>query len=357
MLRSFLVYVFFISIWSCQKKVESESSIEIIDVQKKINIVPGIFSDTSYIPLEFCEDCIVGDITKVEFNNSSFIISDKSKTKSILKFDSVGNCQFKIGEAGEGPGKFILPFDFSIIPDQDILCVLDNNQSKLLYYSLVDGHFIEEERIDFKAKSIKFLDSENLAVHLDGNFFGNEMDYHGLIFHLPTGQKKSFVYDFSKTDQMVTAGDFYNLNKEVLFSKSMNDTIYTVTADGFKPKYFIDFSDKGIPKETKVKPFNEMFDQMMKELPHYHNGNFIENSKYLFFISWDEGELENSMIYDKSKKTLYNSSDDKVIFKRPFYLNENEVYCYLTNADYASYGLEPNFGKSENPVIVKFTLK
>lgn len=355
MLKSVIKFTFFTLLLSCQNGERGQSNFEVINMEEKIDLQNKIFSDTSYISLEFCDDCIIGDISKIVHYNSSFIISDKLITKTIQKFKANGEFEFKIGESGDGPGKYILPFDFSIIPEENILCVLDNNQSKLLYFDLNTGQFLKEERIDFKAKSIKFLDSENLAVHLDGNFFGNEMDYHGLIFHLPTGQKSKFVYDFSKTDQMQTSGDFFTSSSGVLFSKSMNDTVYSITSESFKPKYYIDFGKKAISNETKAKPLQDMFDQMRKDMPHYHNGNFIENSKYLFFVSWDEGELENSIIYDKISKTVYNPSDDRVTFKRPFYVNESEIYCYLTNEDYSSYGIEPNFGKSENPVIVKFS--
>lgn len=196
-----------------------------------------------------------------------------------------------------------------------------------------------------------------MAVHLDGNFLEKEMDYHGVIFSLNNGEQTNFVYDFTKTDQMITAGDFCESKEGVLFSKSMNDTVYAVKREGFIPKYFIDFGKKAISQEIKSKVGLEMFEMMRAQMPHYHNGNFIENSKFLFFISWDEGELENSVVYNKRQCKTYLSSSDKILFKRPFYIDEESLFSYLTNEDFEAYGLEMNFGIAENPVIVKYIFK
>lgn len=73
----------------------------------------------------------------------------------------------------------------------------------------------------------------------------------------------------------------------------------------------------------------------------------------LFFISWDEGELENSVVYNKRHRKIYLSSSDKILFKRSFYIDEESLFSYLTNEDFEAYGLEMNFGLGENPVIVK----
>ena len=351
--RIFAIFIILPLVNSCQKKQEEVSTLEKISMSKAEDLPDSFFSDTTLIPLEFCEKCIIGSVSKIQFFNSQFIVSDKSISKAIFIFNEKGKFMFKIGESGEGPGKYVLPFDFSIIPNKNIVCVLDNFQSKLMYFDLRNGQFLNEEPIDFKAKSIHFIKDDLFAVHMDGNFFEKEKDHHGVIFSINDGEKTKFVYDFSKTDQMVTAGDFYNSSEGVLFSKSMNDTIYAVSQDGFIPKYFIDFGKKAISNDIKSKVGLEMFEMMRSQMPHYHNGNFIENSKLLFFISWDEGELENSVVYNKNQRKTFLSPNDKVLFKRPFYINEDFLFSYLTNEDFKAYDLEMNFGISENPVIVK----
>lgn len=355
--RILTILIVFYLLNSCQKRQEDISEIEKISLSEADDLPQGFFSDSTLIPLEFCDECIIGSISKIQFVNSLFIVSDKSISKAIFIFNDKGKFLFKLGESGEGPGKYALPFDFSVIPDKNIVCVLDNFQSKLMYFDLQNGQFLDEEPIDFKAMSIHFIKDDLLAVHLDGNFLGKEMDHLGVIFSLTEGEKSKFVYDFTKTDQMITAGDFFDSKEGILFTKSMNDTVYQVSEAGFIPKYFIDFGKKSISNDIKNKVGLEMFEMMRAQMPHYHNGNFIENSKLLFFISWDEGELENSIIYDKKQRKTYLSSNDKVLFKRPFYIDEEFLFSYLTNEDFEAYGLEMNFGISENPVIVKHRFK
>ncbi|WP_425636208.1 6-bladed beta-propeller [Algoriphagus yeomjeoni] len=314
-------------------------------------------SDTTFIPLEFCDDCIIGDISRILKVPDGFIISDKRITKRVLKFNNDGGFEFVIGTQGDGLGNYVLPFDISLIPETNRLAVLDQNQRKIIIYSLLDGNFIEEIPINFQAKSLQFISPDLIAVHFDGQFSGKELDYLGGILDL---QKKEFIYqgvlDFSKTDQNITGGDFLFGSKDLLFSKSFNDTIYRVGEDGFYPKYLIDFGDKSVSDEIKKLPLMDMRMRLMREVPFYHNGNFIENEKFLFFLWWGEDEFENFTFYDKKHNQTLNYQGKNVIFKRPFYINDDYMLSYLMNDDYERMGVKQQFfGLSQNQVIIKIS--
>ena len=98
--------------------------------------------------------------------------------------------------------------------------------------------------------------------------------------------------------------------------------------------------------------------RMMEEMPFYHNGNFIENEDYLFFLWWGEEEFENMAVWEKGEKTLTNYKGKELIFKRPFYIDDKFMYSFLTNADYENINSEnPYLGLSENHLIIKVALE
>lgn len=335
------------------------SDLEVISINPEFSDKVDFILDISFIPLEFCEDCIIGDISKVLKVEDGFVVSDKDISGQVFKFNDKGDFQFRIGDKGEGMGNYVLPFDISLVPGTNKIAVLDQNQRKILYYSLFDGSFIEELPINFQAKSLHFISATKIAMHFDGLFLGNERDSLAGILDL---EKEQFIFkgvlDFAKTDQNITAGDFYISSEGLLFSKSLNDTIYEVLENEFVPKYFVDFAERAVSDEIKILPLMDMRMRMMQEIPFYHNGNFIENENFLFFLWWGEEEFENMSVWNKSTKELLNFKGDGIIFKRPFYVNDKYLYCFLMNEDYESMNsTEPFFGVSQNQVIIRIALK
>lgn len=354
-MKYLLIFCLFVSLISCKENEAHNVEIDIIDVLPGFNSIPSFVKDTTYIPLEFCENCIIGDISKVLKTEDGFIISDRNIAKQVFKFDDEGNFLFKIGASGEGLGNYVLPFDISLIPGVKRVAVLDQNQMKIIYYSLVDGAFIEEIPINFQAKSFHFLSDELIALHFDGQFSGREVDSLAGILDLG---KRNFVYkgvvDYSKTDQNNTAGDFFQNGNNLLFSKSLNDTIYKVDENGFEPKFILNFGDKKVSDEIKSLPLMDMRMRMMEEIPFYHNGNIIENEQYLFFLWWGNGENENFSIYDKKYDVLESFQGEDLIFKRPFFLTDEYLLSYLTNKDYEKIDSKDTFlGKGQNHLIIK----
>ncbi|WP_157466052.1 6-bladed beta-propeller [Belliella baltica] len=355
---STIIVIVFLFSCSTKNTEVNQDGIKRISMGTEFSNTIDYFSDTSFIPLEFCEDCIVGDIHKILKVKDGFVISDKNISNQVFKFSDNGVFQFKIGDKGDGLGNYLLPFDISLIPSTDQIAILDQNQRKIIFYSLEDGSFLRELPINFQAKSIQFLSPNTVAVHFDGKFSGNEKDYLGGILDLKKGE---FIYlgvnDFSKTDQNKTAGDFYFSGHELIFSKSLNDTIYSVFEKKITPKYFIDFGEKKVSDEIKILPLMDMRMRMMQELPHYHNGNFIENDNFLFFLWWGKDEFENLAFYNKANDKLDLIKGRDQIIKRPFFMDNQYLYSFLTNSDYESLNTEPFFGLSQNQVILKVELK
>lgn len=360
MVKSLSILVIIILFFSCSTKIVEKNHDEIVRISMETDFSNTLdyFSDTLFIPLEFCEDCIVGDIHKILKVKDGFVISDKNISSEVFKFDNNGMFQFKIGNRGNGLGNYILPFDISLIPSTNQIAILDQNQRKIIFYSLKDGSFLKELPVNFQAKSIQFLTPNTVAVHFDGQFSGNEKDYLAGILDLNKGE---FIYkgvsDFSKTDQNKTAGDFYFSGHDLTFSKSLNDTVYNVYEKKFTPKYLIDFGRKKVSNEVKNLPLMDMRMRMMQELPHYHNGNFIENDDLLFFLWWGDDEFENLAFYNKANDKLDLLKGRDQIIKRPFFIDNEYLYSFLTNSDYESLNSEPFFGLSENQIIYKVKLK
>ena len=80
---NFILLIF--SLISCSdiKNENLQKSLVTISIKPDFSSAINFIKDTTFIPLEFCEDCIIGNISKVLKVPDGFIISDKTITKQI----------------------------------------------------------------------------------------------------------------------------------------------------------------------------------------------------------------------------------------------------------------------------------
>lgn len=132
-----------ILVFSCTNKktnlnLASSEEIEhiIIDLDKNIQVsFDSLISKVEFIKLETNDQNIIGRISQVFFVDSSIIVVDSENTKSITVFDSKGKFKHKIGNIGNGPEEFVEISNVTIVPEKNLVCVLDRPQRKIFYTS------------------------------------------------------------------------------------------------------------------------------------------------------------------------------------------------------------------------------
>lgn len=316
-----------------------------------------LFTTSNIITLDFCDDCIIGEVHKILFDESGIFVSDKNITKSVKKFDWSGKLIFSINEVGDGLGKYVLPFDIDLF--QDYLAVLDVNQRKVLLFDDQTGAFQEERKIgDQQVVTFAHIQEDQFAYHLDGRDLGPEKYALGKISKLSDRNKEMAlgVFDFGFTDYMTVEQEFTKNKTGLLFSKGMNDTIYQVDQFGFHPKYLLDFGEKRIHDEIKKEDMMTAMQKIMTVWPHFHWGRVYENSKNIFFLwSGDKGKHHLS-VYDKSLEKTFLIEDNNYFPKKLIYADDSKVIMLVTPEEYLENDLNQITKEYRNPVLIVYDI-
>lgn len=100
-------------------------SILITDMETDNGMLSDFADEIKMIPLEFSDDCILGQIDKVVMSDSCIFIMENENQKGIYVFDHIGKYLYRIGSHGQGPEEFVELSDFSL-----------NEEERLIYLSI-----------------------------------------------------------------------------------------------------------------------------------------------------------------------------------------------------------------------------
>jgi len=106
------------------------------------------------IPLEYCENCLVGEIRKVIKVKDYLVISDYSG--SLFLFNLKGEFIRKIGSQGDAPQQYAIMTDFTV--DEQSKTIYVNAIGALVAYDF-QGNF--KNRIILKDPNLQVLTSDN----------------------------------------------------------------------------------------------------------------------------------------------------------------------------------------------------
>lgn len=298
--------------------------------EKSIDL-KNIFSTVSFqaIALETNANCLIGEVTKMEFRNDTIFIVDKI-SKSIFLFNDKGKFLSKIFREGRGPQEY-LNFSDVFIGDNHIL-VIDNYQFKVCCYDF-KGKF----RYGFDAK-----DGSRLA-ECDGKIFvstvwggGSSWNDHKMAEFDKTGHLISSYIKMDEVDK--NRMDDYNhfLEKKNGFEYLLpyKNIVYSYKNGRLTPSYKIDFGKYNLPDEIAAKGIFEV----VKFQNTYSMGVYkiLYLGKYRLIFSRFNARYY-CHIYDTVKKTI--STSTRVLIDGAFvgldkrFVDENQILGYYPAND------------------------
>lgn len=356
-----LIFGFLFLLASCVSK-EAELSSEFVTIkvssERRINF-SDVFEEPEIIKLEQCDSCLIGDISKVIKDDSGFYILDRNRSEAIFKFDLKGNFIFKIDAKGEGPGQYMLAHDFDLLDKEGELIILDLNKRKFLRFNKNSGAFLEE--FFYSTHQIEnFLpfSKDLFAIEIDArDKLGEKPNLINIVDFSSRDTLFQGVKDFPKTVFMFYGQEFTRSKYSFLFSRALNDTIYSVMENEFKPKYFLDFGKRKVSDNLKTLDIMEMGQGIQKEVSFFSLGRSFENSKYLIFNWASEKEFEQNGIYAKEKNEFYHLLAEGSLFRNPFYMDEESVFTFYSSVDQKFSPLPSYYSERENFYLAKFIFK
>ena len=199
MKNSILFIILSFSLLSCQHKGDStkNSTIETIPVFSNYTAeLPfSAFVDTiELIPLETTEDNLIGEITRVIFNDGKYYIRSTNgmQNPKLFVFNENGKYIQKISKQGVGPGEYLDFEDFTIANDDHIVLA---DYKQLLHFD-TEGKFLYTSKSEFPRAEGDFALFEILPTK-DHAYLGVPLfpQKHLLVKVNDDGSKLDFFFD------------------------------------------------------------------------------------------------------------------------------------------------------------------
>ena len=199
------------------------------------------------IQLQTTSASLLGEISKIIYNESGIFILDSKVTNKLAWFDNNGNF---IRAFNLGFRLMKAPIDFDV--SSNILSILDQ-ESQLFTFKLnnKEANLVTHFKLPFVAGSLKIMDTANIL------FFNQSYDYEPYSFLTMnfidtsiTGREIPIKEDFiTKFTERFTI--WSSSNKNAFFCSVPNqDTIYKVEGNTISPFLNLSFGKLGLPIEA-----------------------------------------------------------------------------------------------------------
>lgn len=272
----------------------------------------SIVDNVEIIPLQLTDSSSMGSINKVVYFDGKLFFHEW-RTEKVLCFSDNGSFLFQVGAIGKAEGEYTTLCDFNINPYTKQIEIYDIMNNKLLCYDLEGNYLNDSFKIGYKARAYTIVDSSNYV-------FFNDCRFESVPYNLFTSKMDSFqpeniqIKSLGERDLMNQPCPFSNYKNSVLFSYSLNDTIYKVTNKGAEPLYKIDFIGERINDHVLEKSMEEIVEYSMNNQVPSFVSNLVENNMSISFsYFYGSNEKENIVFYNKKSKqtvNIYNCVND-----------------------------------------------
>ena len=317
MKNNILFIILSVCLFSCQHAGDStkNSTIETIPVFSNYTTkLPfSAFVDTiELIPLETTEDNLIGEITRVIFNNGKYYIrsTNSMQNPKLFVFNENGKYLQKISKQGVGSGEYLDFEDFTIDSNNHIVLadyqqlIHFDPEGKFLYttkseFPRTEGNFALFEILPTKDHAylgIPLFPQKHLLVKVNDD--GSKLD-----FFFDPGEKEILKSQFLKTWRgLVPTDSCYYL------IYSFCDTIYSISSDMKKiaSSYYIDYTPKKLP-DIPVDPKDDClsWEKKLNRLDDYLKTSSIGvGDDFLYIGVTDKAYKGYLSLYSKRSKKI-----------------------------------------------------
>ena len=273
-----------------------------------------------YIILE--KDVPLANINRVIVTEKQIFIFDSEP--KIVCYNRKGQVEFKISKRGKGVGEFLKIVDFSIDKKSQTLKVYDSSLRKILYYDLNNGTFIYDTKISIAPHAIANFNNYDYYYNPFNFNYPNSKEYHYSL--IKSKGETGFVDKYFPHDPIVSnyrldnGGEypFFYGDKELLFVKRFDKTIYSITDEGISPLFEIKLPN-AVPKsyiQNKPKPIQLIRSKYSSGLTDIYRVNNV-----IYFAFTNAGNFI---------PTFYDLSLNKVVYcgKRIWPIPSKELPVY-----------------------------
>lgn len=252
------------------------------------------------VPLETKDDCLIGEVSKLIYQNDLIYITD-NLSKSVFVFDLSGKLVSKIHSVGNGPGEYA-NISYFTVHGTDMI-IFDHYMGRLFFYN-ASGELIRDKDISDIWGQDLFCIGDKL--YLPNSSSSESGYYHLFTIDLSDSDKYEKYLPFSEPEgNPGWEVDSYHalLKDEALIYHWPYDTLYTVKDKEVYPSYLMDFGDRLLPKQY-------VYGDGKIALETASNDNYVtgidrvrQSEKYLF-LSFGDSKEDYTAIYNKETSKM-----------------------------------------------------
>jgi len=214
-----------------------------------------LFSEYTLVSLEATDSSLVANPRKIILKNDVVFILDRGM---IFQFSINGVFLSVLDRRGRGPQEYLGIDDFCI-SDEEII-IWDRKGKSLFRYSL-ENKYINRYKLDNYIATIYLLDN-NKVLFLSA--YEPRDEYKFIIRDLETMDLIASFYPINKAQisyrHFMGQENYYMYNGTLLFHEPMNNYIYKIENQEFKPIYYIDIFGQNPPDKFWGKKYKNIID-------------------------------------------------------------------------------------------------
>lgn len=266
------------------------------------------------IPLETVGDALVGEIDKLEMDDSHIVILDK-RMRTVWLFGIDGKFIRKIGRLGNGPKEYVSLDDMCFDKENGTVWIWDRVKQVMLEYDLA-GDFLKEVATGF---SSNVFAKTNEGFWLYYSYLKNP-DNNSLI--LVNEEMDHLVKGFFATKEtfpVSLSSGFTSWAGKEYFYFPLSNVLYSLDGTEARPYIEFDFGERTLPYSKIVNMSPEEYETLI-DSGSYLGGlkNVQLSSKYCFFQF-------SSTVQNKYVTAYYGVLDLETL--------KVEVFSYLNGSD------------------------
>lgn len=262
------------------------------------------------IPLETSDDCLIGEIDKIQFYNDRIYILDILLRKAVLVFDIDGNYLGRIGNTGRGPGEYILPVSFTIDERNDIITIYDNGTDKAISYQAGTFDFLSETKLEYHFIQSIWMENSLLAFFVPGSM---KSPYEGQI--LIATPSYEVINNFAPSDHITRKGFsginfIYKTKEGNYFFRPNEGIVFSFDESSYWERYRLKLHKNFPPNSffpNTPEPSSQYY-KRLRESEYVYSYQVMENDLYLIVNYTYKGEKFSGIYNKKSGGTFLTSA-------------------------------------------------
>ena len=147
----------------------------IIDIDKAEKVkeifLSEICSNMKTIILETNDNVLIGKDGGVQVYKDYIFVLDVSDNAALYAFNREGTFIRKYGSRGNGPGEYLSIDDFTIDAENEIVYLMDDDASQILFYEIQTGKYINKIKLEERAYNCLEIQYNNGKLYTDISYW------------------------------------------------------------------------------------------------------------------------------------------------------------------------------------------